>query len=380
MMEKDAHSIMPGTLSKEDIARLLSDKSTRAQMDVIEKLTEQYAAEGRDALSPEQMTIANDIFRLLMTRAEVTVRALLAMNLSQINKLPPDIVKQMANDVNEVASPVLQYSDVLSDEDLTIIINSMVDTEKLKAIAQRASVSENLADILVSTHIDPVVSTLVHNDGAHITEKTFEEIAQHHSESNEVMESLLDRTFVPVVIVEKVIARLSDAMRQNLEKKYGSLTDLKNMRKALDQSLSLTSLKMLGFKSSDQELVHLIQQLDANHTLSPFSALSMGNLQLFEVCLAQLLRTPLQNMQVLLQDPAGFKTVYDRAKLPENLFDAVVLAVQAIRALEQESIQSTGSKHIYKTSQVMDCMRRLAAGRKIKDVDRLYAIMQYGAH
>ena len=40
-MEKENFST-PSVLSKEDIGRLLADRSTRAQMDVVEKLTEQF--------------------------------------------------------------------------------------------------------------------------------------------------------------------------------------------------------------------------------------------------------------------------------------------------------------------------------------------------
>ena len=376
-MEKENFST-PSVLSKEDIGRLLADRSTRAQMDVVEKLTEQYASQGKDALSTQQIAIANDIFHILLTRGEAMVRAMLAMNLSQINTLPPELVRQMATDANnDVAGPVLQYSHALSDHDLVGIIDSLVDTEKLMAIAKRDTVSDAVSDVLVNTSIDSVVSTLVQNEGATITDQTFEKIAQHHSDNAEVMECIFQRNAVPVAVVEKIIAHLSDTMRQNLEKKYGNLGEIKVMKSALDQSLEVASLKMMGFTSSDKELMRVLHHLDETHKLSPFSALSMGNLQLFEVSLSRLLRIPHKNVHLLLQDATGFKTAYERAELPETLFEATALAVRAIRELEAESQKKGGYKEFSSGSQVLERMRKLSAGKDVKGADRFYAMMQH---
>jgi uncharacterized protein (DUF2336 family) len=363
--------VTPSVLSKEDISRLMEDRSTKSLMQVAEKLSDQYVAEGKDALSPQQTAIANDIIRLLLSRAEVTVRAMLSMSLSQADTLPKDLALKMAQDVNEVASSVLRYSDVLDDDDLTGIINSIVDTEKLNAIAKRQNVSEAVTGVLVNTSQDAVVNTLMQNESARINAQSFEKIIQHHSNNPEVVESILQRSSIPVSVVEKVINHLSVPLRQNLEKKYGNLTEMKEMKKSLEQSLELASIKMMGFKSSDKELMHLLDKLGEDHKLSPFSALSMGNLQLFEVSMSRLLRIPFKNVHTLLQDAAGFKVAYVRAGLPENMFDAVELAVRAIRSLEADS------KEIPNSAQVMERMRQLSAGRKVEGAESLYAMMQH---
>ena len=102
------------TLSQEDVERLMNDRSVKTQIQVLEKITNLYTTEGSEALTAEQKSIANDIFGLLLTRAETTVRAMVAMQLSMSGNVPHELAKKMAKDVDEVASPVLQYSDVLS--------------------------------------------------------------------------------------------------------------------------------------------------------------------------------------------------------------------------------------------------------------------------
>ncbi len=371
MENKDNSSL----LSKDDISRLLADRSTKAQVDVAAKLTKQFATDGPKGLNPQQQVIAQDIFRLLMTRGEMIVRAMLAMNLSQTDKLPPDIARQMAHDANiEVAGPVLQYSDVLNEEDLTEIISSMVDSTKLQAIARRDEVSETISDMLVSTNLEQVVATLVQNEGARISEQTFADIIQHHKNNPDVVESIFQRSTVPVAVIDKVVASLSQTMRKDLEKKYGDLAAMKAMRKALDQSLEMASMKMMGFASSDKELMRLIRQLEKNGKLSPFSALAMCNLQLFEVSLSRILRVPLKNVHILLKDASGFKIAYDRAQLPPHLFEATMLAVRALREAEEEGVVGADADHI---EHIIGRMRLLAQGKGTMELEQLAVLMQH---
>lgn len=362
-------------LSSEDISRLLADRSTRAQIEVVSKLTQQYAGDGAHGFNRQQQQLAHDIFRLLMNRGETIVRAMLAMNLSQTDKLPPELARQMATDAHiEVSGPMLQYSDVLTDDDLTSIISSMVDSSKLEAIARRDTVSETVSEMLVSTNIEQVVATLVQNEGARITEQTFSDIIRHHKENPDVVEAIFQRSTVPVAVIEKVVSSLSITMRKDLEKKYGDLAEMKTMKKALDASLELTSLKMMGFTSTNDELVKLIRQLDKSKRLSPFSALSMGNLQLFEVSLSRMLRIPLKNVHILLQDATGFKVAYDKALLPPHLFEATMLAVRALREADLSGDVGTEDQFV---EHIITRMREYAGEEDMDGVEQLAALMQH---
>lgn len=366
-------------LTQQDISRLMTDKSSAAQIDVAQKLAAHYTAEGEQGMSDQQSAIANDIFTLLLNRAEVQVRAVLAMNLSTASELPVEIARKMAADVHEVASPILEHSTVLSDDDLIALIGESMEKEntpKLEAIARRKTVSETISDALVETKIESVVKTVVENEGATIAEQTFNKIAERHSESTEVMSSIFQRTAVPPVILEKVIERVSVVMRQNLEQKYGNLEELKEMRKALDQSLELASLRMMGYKETDENLMRLINHLDGSNKLSPFSALCMGNLQLFEVSMSRILRIPFKNMQALMQDLNGFKAAYVRAELPESMYEAAELALLTIRDLEAESEKKTGFKQMCTPFQLMERMRYAAMERDVEGLDYFTAMIQ----
>lgn len=362
---------MSQALSQADIERLMTDRSTSAQMDVVTKLTAQYTGDGVGELNAGESAIANNIFDLLLKNAEVQVRSALAANLSHSHKLPADIARTMATDVSEVAKPILENSEVLSDQDLMGIIGAETDTEKLEAIARRKTVSETVSDALVETKIESVVKTVIVNEGAAISHDTFDKIADRHSESVEVMGSIFQRTSVPPAIVEKVMENISDSVRTSLEKQYGDLVELQEFKKALAQSMELTSLKMLGFKSTDKELMRVLNHMDGSNKVTPFSALSMGNVELFEISLSRLLKIPQRNVNILLNDPGGFRRTYQAAELPEFLFDAAEFTFRALQALDE----ATGEK-THTPMEILEQMREMNDGRQIEGMDYMYALIK----
>ena len=196
----------------------------------------------------------------------------------------------------------------------------------------------------------------------------------HHSDNAEMMESILERSTLPVGIIDNVVDNLSNSMRQSLEEKYGDLAEFKTVKKALDKSLEMTRLTMMGFTSNDKELMRLIQQLEKSQKLSPFSALSMGNVQLFEVCISRILRVPLSNVRILLGDDAGFRLAYDRAQLPPPLLEATKLAVKALREAEAEGRDGSDMEHL---ERIINRMRELAPESDMRGVEQLAALLQH---
>ena len=367
----------PRMLSKEDIHLLLTDRSAHRQLDVVSKLAEHYTMDGRNAMNVQQMAIAHDIFGLLMSRGDMIVRATLSMYLSQTDRLPQALAHAIANDANaDVAGPMLQYSEVLTDDDLARIISSMVEAPKLEAIARRRTVSETISDLLVSTNLEQVVCALVQNEGASIPVSCFDDIIQHFNHDVNVMEALIQRSAIPLPVMERAISVLPPHVRGMLEKHHGNLNVVRTSKRNLSQHLEQSMLKVANFKTTDMELMRLIQLLDKSHKLPLYSALGMCNLQLFEVCMSRVLRIPLKNVKLLLQDEQGFNVAFERAVLPVELRDATGLAVRALRALDAE--QANMDIHqLPGLQQVMARMRLLAGGQRVEGVERVFAIMQH---
>lgn len=361
------------SLSGDDIAKLMQNPtSVPVQMEVVGKLLNQYNATGDGALSSGQNAQADDVFKVLLSRTEVQVRAMMALSLKQSTKLPPELAKKMAADVAEVALPIIEFSKVLSDTDLLDIINATKEEGKLVAIAKRETVSEAVSAALVETKIEAVATTLVKNEGAAINEQTFSKIVDYHADSASVMGSMLERGGVPAAVIEKLVESVSASITKQLETKYGNLGELKDMRKALNQSMEMTRFQLMGLKTSDSQLTRMISYLDENNMLQPFTALCMANLEIFEVSIARILRIPASNVHRLIKDINGLRAVYTNAKLPAEMFDAVALTVRAILDMQ---IESGVNNHVPTPMKVVERMRKMAGGRKVQNVERICAMM-----
>ena len=79
--------------------------------------------------------------------------------------MPHDVAVKLANDIESVALPILEDSDVLTEDDLTQIIKSGAAT-KQEAIAGRAVVSEKISEVSIATAGEKVVAKLMENTGA----------------------------------------------------------------------------------------------------------------------------------------------------------------------------------------------------------------------
>jgi uncharacterized protein (DUF2336 family) len=112
---------MSGNLDSSDVARLLKEPTAENRAVAASKVSEQFSAGN---LSDEERKIAEEIFKIMVKDAEVRVREALSESLKSSDSIPHDVAVTLANDVKEVSMPMLEFSEVLTDEDLVEIIKS----------------------------------------------------------------------------------------------------------------------------------------------------------------------------------------------------------------------------------------------------------------
>ena len=141
-------------LSKADVAKLLSDPTPDNRAATAAKVA---GAFDPGKLSPTERALAEEIFRLMVKDAEVRVRQALTENLKQNGNVPHDVAVALANDIDQVALPMIEFSQVLNG-----VQSAMVNRASLPVtVAERlvALVSENLRDELVKRHELPAAMT-----------------------------------------------------------------------------------------------------------------------------------------------------------------------------------------------------------------------------
>ncbi len=310
------------TLSERDVARLLADPSAENRSRTAERVARKFEAGG---LSDGERRIAAEIFRLMMKDAEVLVREALSRHLKQCPTLPHDVALTLARDVDSVALPMLECSEVLTDEDLEVIVRS-ADVARQLAVAGRASVSQGLADALADSHDERVVSRLVGNKGAEIAEGTLGRLVDEFGDRESVQFRMAMRANLPITVAERLVARASESMRQQLASRGGTAAGM-----AAEIMLQARERAVLGLLGDDVDLEDvgtLVRHLDDNHRLTPsivLRALCTGDLAFFEVAMARLAKVPLENARTLIHDagPLGLRAIFDRTGLPAALFTAL---------------------------------------------------------
>ncbi len=157
---------------------LARDKDEDVRTGLVEKI-----AKIAPGLSPDE----RDKIRLatfetldVLARDQVTrVRQILSETLKDVAGAPPELINRLARDSEAVvASPVLEFSPVLTDEDLLEIIKIVPAKGGLSAISRRSQVNENIADAIAATDDVEAIADLLSNPSAQLREETLDDLVE----------------------------------------------------------------------------------------------------------------------------------------------------------------------------------------------------------
>ncbi len=313
-------------LTMDDVTRLATDPSPQARVGTAVKIAQGFSS---GLFSAAELTLAENIFRLMLRDAEVRVREALSANLKHNPNVPRDIAVTLAQDVDPVSLPMLSFSDVLTSEDLVQIISSQQSQAKFEAIAGRETLSAAVADALTEKGSEAVVAKLVGNAGADISEATFHKVVDKFGASELVQQPLVHRATLPVTVAERIVTQVAEHLRTHLLTKHRVSADMA-MELVLQTRERATAGLAMGV--TEESLDSLVRQLKANQRLSGslvLRALCMGNIRFFEHALAELTGVPVGNVRLLIHDPGGngLKVAWAKTGLPQSLYPAIRVAL-----------------------------------------------------
>ncbi len=323
-------------LTQEDVNKLLSDPSPDVRAETAGKIACDFDAGN---LSAKELELAEEIFRVMVKDAEVRVREALAVNLKESSKLSHDLALIMARDVEQVALPILQFSEVLNDQDLIEIIASQSE-EKQVAIANRAMVSENVSDVLVDTGNEKAVTTLIANDGAKISDQSLHKAVSELGQKEAVQEAMVNRANLPVTVAERLVTLVSDKLTGALISHHALADDAVTELVLQTRERAILSLST---DSNEGDVKVLVNQLHENGRLSPsimLRSLCMGDVTFFETAVARKADVSVSNARTLIHDSGalGLRTICRKADIPLPQFVAVRAAIDALREMEYDGL------------------------------------------
>ena len=167
------------------------------------------------------------------------VRSILAREIKSLDCVPKDIVLALARDVDEsVSVPILEYSPLLSDNDLVEIIASARAQSALAAVACRRGVSERVCETIIASLDVVAVAALLANPNARIRENTLERIIDHARAIEEWHGPLVARSDLSLRALRRISGFVGVELLRVLAARHGLDEDtLQYLKRALRHRL-----------------------------------------------------------------------------------------------------------------------------------------------
>ncbi len=195
-----------------------------------------------DAQAQAQHYLVEVIEALAQDQA-TRVRQIVAETLKDVASAPSQVIQRLARDAEEVvACPVLEFSPLLSDQDLLEIIEGGSASDKLSAISRRQGVGEQVTDAIVATEDEGAITALLENGGAQIREDTLDGLLDAAIEVSAWHEPLVRRPRLSRKTARKLASFVA-----------ASLLDLLEARKDLDKETKRAVAKEVKRRIEDEE-------------------------------------------------------------------------------------------------------------------------------
>lgn len=323
-------------LGRATIRKAIQGKTAESRANAVQKI----GREIRDSqLSEADRIFATKLMDKICEDVSALVRRALSVTLRKSPHLPLHIARQLIEDIDSVAVPILSDSPVITDEDLTAVLNSKA-AEKVRAIAQRKTLGLHISHAIVSFGDSQATARLAANDGALISGETAELIADMYADDDLIRNAALAREDFPSEVITKLIDHSTDKLTANL-KTYPGMSDRRAgliSRDVAERSRSYVT----GENWSQKRLRDYTRSLDKAGKLTPrliLRAAGRGDMRFVLTAVSLLGQQKLEKTQllVLAGNGIGAKAAAIRARFSPEQVLLFTSCVDTWLAVEREN-------------------------------------------
>jgi uncharacterized protein (DUF2336 family) len=264
------------------------------------------------------------------------VRRALAVTLRDSPLVPRDVAIKLAKDVESVSLPILSFSPVFTDADLTEIVRLGGPVRQV-AIAKRPNLSTTVTDAIVEHGVERAVEVACGNDRAQFAERTLDKVIERFEASERVLAAVAYRNALPVAIAEKLVDMVSDQVRDHLVTNHALSPEL-----ALQIALGAkerATLDLVDQAGRAADMKAFVSHLNKHERLTAsllLRGLAHGHMTFFEWGIAELAGVPHHRTWLMIHDAGslGLRAIYERAGMPARLFPAFRVGVDTFHSME----------------------------------------------
>ncbi len=196
---------------------LANDADEKVRAELASKVAELTKQEDKGTQEKAQRFVEQTLEVLAKDQA-VKVRQILAETLKSVANAPPQVIGQLARDAEDVvACPILEFSPLLTDEDLLDIIAGSSARARLCAISRRDQLGEVVSDAIVQRDDRKAIAELLANPSAQIREETLDALIDGSVQETAWQPPLVDRPILPAKAVRKLASFVAAALLERLK-------------------------------------------------------------------------------------------------------------------------------------------------------------------
>ncbi|MDH3234128.1 MAG: DUF2336 domain-containing protein [Alphaproteobacteria bacterium] len=301
------------SLGTSDISNLRNDRMGAGAVKVARKVATAYA---KSSAKSDEREHAEAIFSEWLQRGAEVVRATLAKHLASCGFLPHRFACAMAEDVETVAVPMLEHSEVLTEEDLCRIAAEKGLPQQV-AIAGREFVPHQVSDVLIGRREPSVAIRLLGNEGAKLSEPALHRIMDAFNRDTVVVDALTERGRVPSSVADRIVTLIAEPAARTVEQEIQST---ERAHPLFARTLNLVKPRHRSIEGI--EASKLADQFAAAGRLTPaflLRALCDNRRSAFEAGIARLAGVPIEKTIALLTsgDEEALTVLFKRTGVQE---------------------------------------------------------------
>lgn len=285
----------------QQLMRLAADKSADSRNQLFSQVTDLMF--GGDSVNDHERSLMVDILSKLIRDVEMQLRQKLSSQLAKSPDAPKALVVMLANDSIEVAKPILLESDLLRDWDLIEVIHHRTREHQM-AIAMRDRVSEVISSALVEAGHEDVITTLLQNENAKISQATLEYLVEQSQRVDTFQNPLLARADLKPAMAKKMYQFVSTALREKIVADYGfSAQEIDTIMRDAQPGIFVQSEP-----DSYQKTMELADAIAKDHQLTPSllsKTLRDGEIPLFLGLLSKMTQLELNSVRKIIFEAEG---------------------------------------------------------------------------
>ncbi|MFT5485318.1 MAG: hypothetical protein ACI9JL_003682 [Paracoccaceae bacterium] len=260
------------------------------------------------------------------------VRSALSDAIRHAGHLPRPLAMMLAHDVDSVACPFLEITDVFTETDWQSLILTISRNARI-SVARRASLPDSLALSLAEMGDSVVAETLVENSAAPMNAAVCDTLLRRFESEIWVLDKMAEREDLLADIVTRLVLKVSAAAQAKLATAY-QMADFTAPVAAEAESAAV--LKTVATMSR-KDVVAAAETLHAGKRLTPFllfDALRDRQLAFLEAALSVVSHRSIEHVRSVLEraDAATVAGLLETAGVPATMLDDFRAEIETVRA------------------------------------------------